>query len=167
MVNTRPPDHGQRQLLRARKERPCGCLSGNPFDECASSHCRPQGQSRYGLSFGTTLLQRGFATGGERGQKSFCVALTAANSDWRLDFGGPSPSPLGRGRRVQCCRAQRRRFATGQREDCSAECGSPSLAGLESGVSQPSFWPLFSFSTARLMKSCMLRFAFAGNSNAM
>ena len=113
----------------------------------------PKAQSRYGLCFGMTLLQRGFATGGERGQKSFCVALTAANLDWRLDFGGPSPSPLGRGRRVQCCRAQRRRFATGQREDCSAEYGSPSLAGLESGVSQPSFWPLFSFSTARLMKS--------------
>src|SRR5262249_1065040 len=58
-------------------------------------------------------------------------------------------------------------FATGQREDCSVECGSLSLAGLESGVSQPSFWPPFSFSTARLMKSCMPRFAFAGNSNAM
>ena len=73
-------------------------------------------------------------------------------------------------RRAQCCRANEERslvFATGQREDCSVECGSLSLAGLESGVSQPSFWPLFSFSTARLMKSCMLRFAFAGNSNAM
>jgi len=51
--------------------------------------------------------------------------------------------------------------------DCSAECGSLSLAGLESGVSQPAFWLLSNISTARLTKSCMLRFAFAGYSNAM
>jgi hypothetical protein len=71
-------------------------------------------------------------------------------------------------RSVAACKTREVKFfATGQREDCSAECGSPSLAGLESGVSQPSFWPLFSFLTARLMKSCMLRFALAGNSNAM
>jgi len=33
-------------------------------------------------------------------------------------------------------------------EDGSAEWASPSLADLESGVSQPSFWLLFSISTA-------------------
>jgi hypothetical protein len=52
-------------------------------------------------------------------------------------------------------------------EDCSAEWASLSLGDLESGVSQPSFWLLSNISTARLTKSCMLRFAFAGYSNAM
>jgi hypothetical protein len=52
-------------------------------------------------------------------------------------------------------------------EDCSAEWASPSLGNLESGVSQPAFWLLSNISTARLTKSCMLRFAFAGYSNAM
>ena len=31
-------------------------------------------------------------------------SCSAANSGWRLEFGGPSPSQLGRGRRVQCYR---------------------------------------------------------------
>jgi len=52
-------------------------------------------------------------------------------------------------------------------EDCSAECASLSLRDLVSGVSQPSFWLLSNISTARLTKSCMLRFAFAGYSSAM
>ena len=133
LVNTRPPDHGQR-AKRAAVRLPKLCDRPNG----ARSHFAWQQPQQ---------IQTG---------------------DWIL---GPVPiTTLPRSASAVLPRAEEKTswvFCYRSTRDCSAECGSLSLAGLESGVSQPAFWLLSNISTARLTKSCMLRFAFAGYSNAM
>jgi len=119
-VNTRPPDHGQRQLLRARKERPCGCLSGNPFDECASSHCRPQGSKPVRIVLWNDAITAGICDRRRTGPEVFLRGINCSKFRLAIGFWGPVPittwprsasAVLPRAKEEICYRSTRRLFS--------------------------------------------------------